>query len=80
LERFDQAMLALHLSRTGNASRKQLEQATNARNGFMTVLADLEALNVTGPTIVITDAWQLWYQETQKNLVVALENLLHLQP
>jgi hypothetical protein len=80
LERFDQAILALHLSLQGKISTEQIEQAIKARNGFTTVLADLESLNTTDPIVALTDAWQVWYQETQKNLAVALENLLRLQP
>jgi len=80
LEHFDQAMLALHLSRQGSTTAERMEQATNARNRFTSVLADLETLSATDPTMALTDVWQLWHQETQKGLAASEENLVRLQP
>lgn len=79
LEHFDQAMLALHLSRQSQTLSERLEQATRARDRFRTVLADLEILSVVDPTMTLDTAWQLWHQETQKSLVMAEEDLLRLR-
>jgi hypothetical protein len=80
LKRFDQATLALHLSRQSQTLAEQVEQATRARDLFTIVLADLEALSVADPTITQDDAWQLWHQETQKNLALVEDDLLPFQP
>jgi hypothetical protein len=79
LERFDQAMLALHLSRQSQTDHERLEQATLAHSRFISVLADLNALNVADPAMTQDDVWHLWHQETQKNLAAVLEIIQKLQ-
>jgi hypothetical protein len=79
LERFDHAMLALHLSRQGSTLIEQMEQGTMARDRFLAVLADLEALCASDPALENNEAWQLWHQETQKGLVAVSHVLQRLQ-
>lgn len=79
LERFDQAMLALHLSRQSQTDHERFEQATMAHDRFTNVLAHLDALRVTDPAIMQDAAWQLWYQETQKSLAMVENDLSQLQ-
>ncbi|HTK06055.1 MAG TPA: hypothetical protein VL485_02715 [Ktedonobacteraceae bacterium] len=80
LECFDQAMLAVHLSRQSQTRSERLEQATRARDGFTLVLADLAAMGTVDPAMTQDDVWLLWYQETQKSLAMAEEELLRFQP
>ncbi len=80
LERFDQAMLALHLSQQSRTDRERLEQATLAQDRFTIVLADLEALSTANPMLTLQDnLWQLWHAEAQKNLATVQADLVLLQ-
>lgn len=80
LEQFDQGMLALHSGRQVKTHTERMRQTAIARDCFQTVLIDLEALSAVDPTIASTEAWQVWYQETQKALAIATEMLVRLSP
>jgi hypothetical protein len=80
LERFDQAMLALHLSRQSQTDHERLAQAMLAHDRFTIVLADLDALSKADSATMQNTIWQMWYQEAQKSLAMVEEDLLRLQP
>ncbi|GCF08498.1 hypothetical protein [Dictyobacter arantiisoli] len=75
LERFDQAMLALYLSRQSQRDYEHLEQATLAHTRFADVLSDLNALCAADPSLARDETWLFWHQETQKNLQAVEEDL-----
>ncbi|GCE22523.1 hypothetical protein [Dictyobacter kobayashii] len=75
LQRFDHALLALHLSRQGKMEAERIAQARIARDRFLLVLAELEALCATDPSMGQDEAWQIWHQETRKGLAAAEEIL-----
>lgn len=75
LTAIDHATLALHLSRNADAQVERVERAQQARDSFLSALAELDQ---AAPALKMQDPWQVWHNEAQQGLAAAQSRLAAL--
>jgi hypothetical protein len=79
LEKLDQGMMALHLSRHAESPDERVANVRKAHYGFTAARMELEAAADQDEELRLNDSWKMWYQEAAQWQETASEQLSYYQ-